>query len=294
MKMHLIVLLLLTSFSCKKQTELLEYKTVTIQYKKLTGVKDNLLSLDVYYKDQTSSKPVVIYVHGGGWAIGDKTQSLDNKISLFNEMDYVFVSVNYRLSPFPYKPNDANRIKYPDHNNDVAYAIKMIYDNIHKYGGNNQKMVLFGHSAGAQIVSLTGVDKSFLEARGLSLDVLKGIGIIDTKGFDVTTLVAYDNNTQEMYINGFGENATENDKASPIKHIASGLSFPKVFITVRGSELRKAAINEFIDKMNDSDLNITIVDGSIYSHSEINDAIGKTNETTITNPFKAFLVDCFN
>lgn len=294
MKLSIILLAIVTCFSCKKDVDLFDYSKETIQYKTLSNTKNNLLSLDVFFKNKTESKPVVIYVHGGGWAIGDKTNSMENKLRFFNDLDYVLVSVNYRLSPFPYNTKDKERVKYPDHNNDVADAIKWIYDNIENYGGNKNKMALFGHSAGAQIVALTGTDKYFLESRGLSLSVLKGIGIIDTRGFDIPFMVSDDSDTQPMYINAFGVDVQENIKASPIRILESGIEYPKVFITLRGSDQRKSNINDFIDKMNSFEMDVKVVDGSEYNHSEINNAIGEKGETIISTPLKQFFKDCFN
>lgn len=293
MKSILLFITMSILFSCKKKIDNKDFISETIQYNSINGVDNDLLSLDIYYKDKTNLKPVVIYVHGGGWTIGNKTNSLNNKLSLFNSLDYTFVSINYRLSPFPYKPNDENRVKYPSHNIDVADAISWIYNNIDNYGGDNSKIMLFGHSAGAQIVSLIATDKSFLENKGLSLEILKGIGIIDTKGFDVLNLVHNYSSSQNMYINAFGIDSTENIQASPYRILNPNIRYPKMFITLRGSNQRKEAINNFIDKAKIFNVNLTIVDGSKYTHGEINEAIGKKNETTITNPFKEFLEECF-
>lgn len=103
-----------------------------------------------------------MYVHGGGWSIGDKSAQLENKIALFKSLNYVFVSTNYRLSPFPNRLGNDDRIKYPLHNQDVVSAIAWLVENISDYGGNPDKVALIGHSAGAHLVSLIGTDESFL------------------------------------------------------------------------------------------------------------------------------------
>ena len=56
---------------------------------------------------------------------------MDNKINLLRYQEgYVLVSVNYRLSPFPYELNNPDRVMFPSHKEDVADAIKWVYDNI--------------------------------------------------------------------------------------------------------------------------------------------------------------------
>ncbi|MEA1896895.1 MAG: alpha/beta hydrolase [Bacteroidota bacterium] len=271
----------------------LEYLKTTIQYKTLTNIDPNLLSLDVYYNNQVSNKrPLVIYVHGGGWSIGDKTSQLENKINLFRSLNYVFISINYRLSPFPFDTANTNRIKYPDHNNDVADALKWINDNIEQYGGDNNKMALLGHSAGAHLVALSGSNGNFLEQRGLSLLIIKGVAVIDTEGFDVLEQVENGDN-QNMYINAFGTNTTENIDASPLYNITNGTEYPEFFIAKRGSAQRIGYANEFISKLENNGVEVYQVNGSIYTHEEINNAIGAPGEILITEPLKQFFIKCF-
>jgi len=263
----------------------------TVQYKQIDNTNANLLSLDIYYTSETENlKPIVIYVHGGGWSIGDKLNNLENKINLFRSLNYVFVSINYRLSPFPFDINNEDRIKYPDHNNDVVDAIKWIYDTIELYGGNKDKVVLLGHSAGAHLVSLTGINSNFLENRKLSLSNIRGVATIDTEGYDVLSKITEED---EIYINAFGTDLDNNLEASPISNIFEEQNYPKFFVAKRGTVTRVHIANEFINKLELNGVQVTEVDGSIYTHEEINEAIGAENETLITEPLKQFLKNCF-
>lgn len=266
------------------------YLKTTLQYKVLDGVDANLLSLDVYhYGEVKSSKPVVVYVHGGGFAVGDKANNMTNKQNLFSSLDYVLVSVNYRLSPETYSTNP-NRLMYPSHNNDVADAIKWIYDNISRYGGNPQKMALLGHSAGAHLVALTGTSKYFLPARGLNLNLLKGVACIDTEGYDV---VARCQENNQIYLNAFGQSNTFWAEASPINNLFSGNSYPNFFVAKRGSNTRVGYADAFISKLQSAGVAVSEITANQYDHEGINDAIGATGETIITEPLKNFFAQCF-
>ncbi len=295
-KFLLLLVFILFQFSCNKSnnddiTDVVLDVTKTVQYKTLEGTTANLLSLDIYYTSQLSNlKPVVIYVHGGGWSIGDKTNKLENKIKLFSSLNYVFVSVNYRLSPFPFEIDNADRIKYPNHNNDIADAINWVYTTIEDFGGDKNKIVLLGHSAGAHLVSLIGTNSSFLESRGLSLSVIKGVATIDTEGYDVTAKITFGD---KMYINAFGTNITSNNEASPIQNIVIGKSYPKFFVAKRGTVNRIVLSEDFANTLESVGTQVTQVNGSIYTHEEINAAIGAENETLITQPLKQFLENCF-
>jgi len=267
-----------------------QYTKATIPYKSVSGADPNLLSLDVYHFGETTpSKPIVIYVHGGAWAIGDKANSLTNKTNLFSSLGYLLVSINYRLSPFPVRA-DPGRIMFPVHNEDVADAVKWVYDHIGTYGGDKTRMVLLGHSAGAHLVSLTGTSNQFLPARGIPLNTLKGVASIDTEGYNVAYQV---NSGNEVYINAFGTDATDLVSASPIEQLVSTTSYPKFFIAKRGSATRIGLADDFIAKLESAGVSVSQVTASEYSHEEINDAIGAPNETTVTTPLTLFLDQCF-
>ena len=267
--------------------------TATIEYNQVDGIDSNLLSLDIYYtSDVDIQKPVIVYVHGGGWSIGDKSNKIENKINLFRSLNYILISVNYRLSPFPFDISNPNRIKYPDHNADIANALLWINDNIEQYGGNKDKIALIGHSAGAHLVALTGTHKSFLEEKGLKFSTIKGIAVIDTEGFDVNNQVTNGDN-QNMYINAFGTDTTLNINASPIYNVINTISYPKFFIAKRGSSQRIEYANDFITILETNGVSVSQVNGSIYDHRGINNAIGEPNETLITNALKDFFAGCF-
>ena len=91
-------------------------------------VDPSLNFLDFYLPEEGGSGlPVMIYVHGGSWKSGDKGNTAWND-ELFTGEGFVFVSVNYRLSPDPMDPGAENRVIFPDHPHDVAEAIRYLYD----------------------------------------------------------------------------------------------------------------------------------------------------------------------
>jgi len=129
-KLIILIIINIVLFSCKKDIKIenvkLKYTRQRFQYKSVMQTDNNLLSLDVYFdnKKLNESLPVIIWVHGGGWCIGDKSYQMENKKDLFAKMGYILVSINYRLSPYPYETTNTNRIIFPTHNIDVADAIK--------------------------------------------------------------------------------------------------------------------------------------------------------------------------
>ena len=129
-----------------------------------------LTSLDVYTADPAEDgSPVMVFVHGGGFRVGDKASSkdLDPKPEYFtSKLGYVFVSVNYRLLP---------EGRYPQNAQDVANSLAWVSDNIAEFGGDPDRIFLMGHSAGAVLVAQVATDERFLANAGKDLGLLKGV-----------------------------------------------------------------------------------------------------------------------
>ncbi len=168
--------------------------------------------LDVYQpRRSTGSMPVVVWVHGGGWYQGGKRASVAEKARRFTRERNVFVAVNYRLSP-DYRGSSEftpGRVMFPDHPADVASAIAWVSRNISRFGGDPRRIVLMGHSAGAQIVSLIGTDPRYLRSRGVDPAVIRGVISLDAYGLDLPFLAdpsvrALSDSHRGMYWNAFG------------------------------------------------------------------------------------------
>jgi acetyl esterase/lipase len=183
--------------------------------------------LDLYLPDDagpTDSRPVVVYVHGGGWRQGDKRNRILDKANLFTDAGYLFASINYRLSPEALSATpDPSRVMFPDHPHDVGEAIGWLGRNLASRGGDPERIALIGHSAGAHLVSLVATDPSYVEAYGVDPWQLIGAVALDTGAFDVPARIAELGPAgQLLYFNAFGtvaENAATGSwaEASPIE-----------------------------------------------------------------------------
>ena len=160
-----------------------------------------LQKLDVYPAagDVCGANPVVMWVHGGGWRVGDKTR-LEAKRAWARAHGWTLVSVNYRLSD-PEVPA-GRRVRYPTHNRDVGRAVGWVYDHIAGYGGDPSRIALIGHSAGAQIVSSVGVDEDYL--RQAVREAVFGVVSLYTAGYDVTARIRGGGRAALLYRNAFG------------------------------------------------------------------------------------------
>lgn len=203
----------------------------------------NLLDVYVPVEESTGPRPVFIWIHGGGWFTGDKVSStMPFKAKTLVDAGFVFVSVNYRLSPelSGLLALSRNRLRFPTHYLDAARAIGWVDRNITDFGGNPNRMLIGGDSAGGQISTLLATRPVYLKARGVETRQIKGIFSLDSVGFDVPRMMtpAYrkiNAGFQKMMFNAFGTPAEEKKKpswasASPIRF--ADRSDPPVFYVV--------------------------------------------------------------
>lgn len=104
--------------------------------------------LDIYYPSNTKNFTTVLWFHGGGITSGNK--EIPEKLK---NQGIAVVGVNYRLNP---------KVNCPTYIEDAAAAVAWTFKNIKNYGGDPNKIVVSGHSAGGYLASMIGLDKSYL------------------------------------------------------------------------------------------------------------------------------------
>ncbi len=259
-----------------------------IPYPLPESISSDLQRLDIYVPDNSNpAKPVMIWVHGGGWQRGDKTNQLEHKISFFMDAGWIFVSVNYRVSPIAHSTDpadlDPDRIMYPDHNQDVAAACAWVAQHIDEYDGDPGNLHLMGHSAGGTIGASVALDERYLATHGLTLNLLKTCVCNDAAAFDIPA--RFENASPEfriLYLNAFGTDTNIWQEASPINHINRSQSIPEFFIITRGSASRKSSAQTFYQTLVDHGHTAHVLDASPYTHEQSNQAIGDPSDDIIT------------
>ena len=135
--------------------------------------------LDVYAPSGAKSLPVVFWIHGGGWQAGDKT-AVQVKPQAFVDRGFVFVAMNYRLLP---------HVEMGEIIRDIAKSAHWVHDHIAEHGGDPERVLVMGHSAGAQLAALLCTDDRYLKAEGLSLTMVKGCVPVDGDTFDIPAII---------------------------------------------------------------------------------------------------------
>jgi acetyl esterase/lipase len=124
--------------------------------------------LDVHTAGAEAGAPVFVFVHGGGFTGGDKHvpggPQYDHIGAWAVRNGWVGVTITYRLAP---------EYAWPSGARDVAAAVQWVRENIAAYGGDPDRIVVAGHSAGCVHVA------SYLAGQGGgSLDGIRGGGLL--------------------------------------------------------------------------------------------------------------------
>ena len=177
--------------------------------------------LDVYRKrGGVSGAPVLLQIHGGAWVVGNKRTQGRPLLTRMAGAGWVCVAINYRLSP---------RARFPDHLVDCKLALAWIRAHIAEYGGDPDRVVVTGGSAGghlACLVALTQNDPAFQP--GFETADTSVLACVPVYGpFDIDQVLArYPPRLAKWFSRGvFGRDLRT---ASPITHVRAGL--PPMFV----------------------------------------------------------------
>jgi len=127
--------------------------------------------LDLYIPDGLTDAPVILSLHGGVLMAGDRREEgvVGQRLAAAG---YLTAIPSYRLSP---------EVSHPAHIQDVAAAFAWVKRNIRQYGGDPDRIIVIGHSAGAYLAMLLATDSRYLAAHQLSPHDIKGV--VPVSGF---------------------------------------------------------------------------------------------------------------
>jgi para-nitrobenzyl esterase len=104
-----------------------------------------------------AKRPVMVWIHGGGFTTGSGSWLIYNGRRLATRGDVVVVTINYRLNVFGFiNLKEVTRGRIPATGNegllDQVFALQWVRDNISRFGGDPGNVTIFGESAGAMSV----------------------------------------------------------------------------------------------------------------------------------------------
>jgi acetyl esterase/lipase len=245
-------------------------------------------ALDIYSPPNAKNLPGVFWIHGGGWEVGDKTD-VQIKPQAFMSKGFIFVSVNYRLLP---NVDMATIVR------DIAKAIRWVHDHIAEYGGDPKRLLIMGHSAGAQLAALICTDERYLKAEGLSLDIIKGCVPVDGDTYDVPAII--ETAETRWRVHGlprakfghrekFGNDPAKHRDFSAVTHVTKYKGIPPFLILhVAGHPDTTAQAQRLGNVLKDAGLIATVFAVKETTHTRINADLGRPDDPATKALFEFF------
>jgi arylformamidase len=242
--------------------------------------------LDVYSPKGAKNAPVVFWIHGGGWQTGDKT-SVQLKPQAFMDKGFVFVSTNYRLLP---EVDMGTIIR------DIAKSIHWVHDHIAEYGGDPKRLLVMGHSAGAQLAAIVSIDERYLKAEGLDLSIIKACVPVDGDTYDVPAIIETAETRRRVHgepqaKNGhrekFGNDSEKHRDYSAVYHVASGKNIPPFFILhVANHPDTTAQAQRLGSVLKEAGIPVKVFGARETTHTKVNADIGLPNDAATKAMFE--------
>jgi acetyl esterase/lipase len=271
----LFVFLALISAAVAGGVELKTYRDVPY-----AGTDSPRQTLDVHTISGARDRPIVLFIHGGGWRRGDKG-GVGLKPSWLIEQGYILVSVNYRFVP---------DVTIREMTQDIARAIRWTREHAADYGGAGERITVMGHSAGAHLAALVCTDESYLKGEGLTLGAVRGCVPIDVSVYDVPKRFTETGSTPtSTYAAVFGDKEETQRAVSPSHFVGADKNIPSFLILhVADRPETKAQSHAFAERLRAAGVTAEVVAGEGKTHGTINSDLGKPGDEP-TKAVEAFL-----
>lgn len=234
--------------------------------------------LDIYAPADAKNAPVVFWIHGGGWTRGDKSD-VKLKPQWFMDKGFVFVSTNYRLLP---EVDMGTLIR------DVAKAFDWMEKHIAEYGGDPKRVLVGGHSAGAQLAAIICTDEHYLKEQGVCFDVLKGCVPVDGDTYDIPAMIEVAETRVRTHglppiKNGhrvqFGNDPVKHKDFSAVYHVERDKGIPPfLLLYVAAHPDTKAQAVHFGNVLKEAGVQTTVFGAIDSNHSKLNNDLGMPDD----------------
>jgi para-nitrobenzyl esterase len=125
---------------------------------------EDMLKLNIWTPSLTGRRPVMFYIHGGGFSFGSSYELPSHEgAQMARHHDVVQVSVNHRLNILGFfDVSDIGGPAYEDSANvgmtDLVAALRWVHDNIENFGGDPDRVMIYGQSGGgSKVTTLMGM-----------------------------------------------------------------------------------------------------------------------------------------
>lgn len=133
------------------------------------GYSEDCLHMNIWTNKKGVKMPVVFFVYGGSWISGSNSVEVYNGEYLASQK-VIFVCPNYRVGLFGFIGSDVLQQEDPENSTgnyglmDLIKGLQWVRDNIEKFGGDKNNIILYGGSAGANLIDMLMISP---KAKGL-------------------------------------------------------------------------------------------------------------------------------
>src|SRR4029079_19428286 len=121
----------------------------------------------------------------------------------------------------------------------IAKSIHWVHDHIGEYGGDPKRLLVMGHSAGAQLAAIVSIDERYLKAEGLPLTIIKACVPVDGDTYDVPAIIETAETRKRVHgqpqakfghREKFGNDPAKHQAFSAVTHVAKDKGIPPFLI----------------------------------------------------------------
>ena len=272
--------------------EMSDFSNIKVNTEYYTDQNGEKNGVNVYYtEDEIKDKPIIIYIHGGGWIKGSK----DDHISMnknFAKNGYIVISLDYELST-----EEKNNWNFTE--KQLCYGILWVKNNAYTYNGDTNKIYMIGDSAGGNLLLNISYKINNGEYDTIDQQELPKINAVSVI-YPVINLIDFYNNeslimgdsAKKMVTSYVGGNPHEYSKRyeslNPINHITDKIPPTLIVVGERDSLVPPNSTYIFAERLEKNKLKNKLIRIPYCNHAGDNSINNFMGQTYIKNTLKWF------
>jgi arylformamidase len=179
---------------------------------------------------------------------------------------------------------------------DVAQSLRWVHEHVREHGGDPDRILVMGHSAGAQLAALLCIDDRYLKAEGLSLAMIHGCVPVDGDTFDLPAIIETAETRRRVHglpqakfghREKFGNDPARHRDYSAVTHVAKGKGIPPFLILhVAEHPDTSAQAQRLAAVLKAAGISATLVGARETTHSKINENLGLPDDPSTRAVFE--------
>lgn len=227
--------------------------------------------------DAVEDLPLILFVHGGGWRMGDN-KYVQEKPAHFNRNEIYFASTGYRLFP---------DVTVEEQATDVGAAVQALVGQASAIGFDKDRIVLMGHSAGAHLAALVAADPQYA---GEAFSAIKGVVLLDGGGYDIAaTMEQAEQRQKRLYTDIFSDDPERHRALSPLTYVGGKDAPNWLALYVEEREITRTQAQALANALVASGVKASAVPIAGTNHSRMTREMGTEAGKAQTEAVDAFL-----